>query len=127
MNCCGDLWSYPHETNGGGNMKMKAWPILLLGLVIASGTAGCATTKGSEAVPTVDREEILDLIANYAYTYDARDLDGFLALLTDDCLWEAYAGSSDRPVVRVTSRSDLREVVLQPQADGSIAGTTMLV
>ncbi len=96
-----------------------------------------------------DRQRILDLISAYSYAYDGKDVEGFLALLTADCVWEAYASGDTTPMVKTATRDELRAVVMQrlamlqqkgiqsrhyqtntllvPRADGQVEGTTMLI
>ncbi|HLP45782.1 MAG TPA: nuclear transport factor 2 family protein [Candidatus Kapabacteria bacterium] len=40
--------------------------------------------------PFEDQQAILDLISNYSYTYDSKDINKFLSLFTSDCVWEVY-------------------------------------
>jgi 3-phenylpropionate/cinnamic acid dioxygenase small subunit len=43
-----------------------------------------------------DRQEVMDLIANYSFTYDSKDLDGFLNLFAEDAVWDYYVGLGNR-------------------------------
>jgi len=77
-----------------------------------SGTTD-ATARASEraqytSVSDPDRSEITDLIYRYSYTIDARDIEGFLSLFTEDCRW--VANLPEKPIV-VNSRTKLREYV----------------
>ena len=79
----------------------------------AKGGTADATTKASEraqytSVSDPDRSEITDLIYRYSYTIDARDLEGFVSLFTDDCRW--VANLPEKPIV-LDSRAKLREYV----------------
>ncbi len=56
-----------------------------------------------------DRLAIQEVIAQYAYTYDAGDADGFAALFTEDAVWEMLASGATRPDVRLESRAAIRE------------------
>lgn len=95
-----------------------------------------------------ERQRILDLISAYSYAYDGQDIEGFLVLLTKDCVWEAYASGDTTPIVRTATGEELRTVVTQrftmlkqkgiqsrhyqtntllvPRPDGQVEGTTML-
>ena len=72
-----------------------------------------ATARASEraqyrSVSDPDRSEIMDIIYRYSYTVDARDLDGFVSLFTEDCRWVAHL--PEKPVI-LDSRTKLREHV----------------
>lgn len=94
------------------------------------------------------RYQILDLVSAYSYKYDGKDLEGYLALYTKDCVWEAYASGVSTPMVRAADRDELRTVTTQRLAmlrergiqsrhyqtntilvrreDGQVEGTTLL-
>ncbi|MBI4497266.1 MAG: nuclear transport factor 2 family protein [Chloroflexi bacterium] len=55
-----------------------------------------------------DRLAILDVIGKYAYTWDRKDVDGWLQLFMDDGVWEAYQPGTTEPVVRIVSQPELR-------------------
>ena len=79
----------------------------------AKGGTADATTRASEraqytSVSDPDRSEITDLIYRYSYTIDARDLEGFVSLFTEDCRWVAHL--PEKPIV-LDSRAKLREHV----------------
>ncbi len=52
-----------------------------------------------------DRLAIQDVVAQYAYTYDAQDAEGFAALFTEDAVWEAFASGAAAPEIRLESRA----------------------
>lgn len=56
-----------------------------------------------------DRFAILEIIAQYSYTYDARDADGFASLFTDVAVWELYLSDQETPEIRLESREEIRE------------------
>ncbi len=79
----------------------------------AKGSTADATTRASEraqytSVSDPDRSEITDLIYRYSYAIDARDLEGFVSLFTEDCRW--VANLPEKPIV-LNSRAKLREYV----------------
>jgi len=79
----------------------------------AKGGTADATTRASEraeytSVSDPDRSEITDLIYRYSYTIDARDLEGFVSLFTEDCRW--VANLPEKPII-LDSRAKLREYV----------------
>ena len=52
-----------------------------------------------------DKLAIQEVIAQYSYTYDAQDAEGFAALFTEDAVWELFAAGSTRPTIRLESRA----------------------
>jgi SnoaL-like domain len=56
-----------------------------------------------------DRIEILELIANYAYSWDGRDADGFSKLFTEDAIRDNYIDGETSPRSRLQSRAELRQ------------------
>ena len=99
-------------------------------------------------MPAEDRQQIADLISQYAYAYDSKDLESFVGLFTQDCLFEMLAGIEQRQIVKATGREELRVVtsqrfailerkgtqsrhyqtntVLTLRGDGRVEGITML-
>jgi len=76
----------------------------------AKGEAPDATTQATERsqyshVGDPDRSEIMDLICRYSHTVDARDLESFVSLFTEDCRWVAHLPKE--PIV-LESRAKLR-------------------
>jgi hypothetical protein len=60
-----------------------------------------------------DKLDILAVIAQYAYTYDGRDADGFAQLFTHGGIFEVmYAGGS-QPELRLASRAAIRAWAFQ--------------
>ena len=55
-----------------------------------------------------DKLAIQEVIAQYSYTYDAQDAEGFAALFTEDAVWERFAWGATRPEIRLTSRAAIR-------------------
>ena len=114
-----------------------------LQLVASTGHAGPPPTVSAE-----DQRAILDLISEYSYTYDGKDLEGYLALYTKDCVWELIPQGAAAPTVRAANRDELRALVTQrlamqrqqgiqsrhyqtntllsAAADGRVEGRTML-
>lgn len=56
---------------------------------------------------TEDRLAILDLIARYAHTFDAKDTEGWLSLFTENAVWEHFRAGTDGPVTRIVSLREL--------------------
>ena len=59
-----------------------------------------------------DRQAILDLIAQYGYTYDANDVEGFCALFQEDAVMDAYVPGQSTPVTTRKSNSERRTHML---------------
>jgi uncharacterized protein (TIGR02246 family) len=55
-----------------------------------------------------DKLAIQEVIAQYSYTYDAKDAEGFAALFTEDAVWELFASGATRPQIRLESRAAIR-------------------
>ena len=52
---------------------------------------------------------IQEVIAQYSYTYDAKDAEAFSKLFTEDAVWELYMFGSTEPQVRLNSRQAIRD------------------
>ena len=126
-------------------MKIRFFWLAAIALCSVSALTWAADPAG---VPTEDRQQIADLVSRYAYTYDSKDVEGFVALFTQDCLWESYAGAEQKKIAKVTNRDELRSIVSQrlammqqkgiqsrhyqtntlltARSDGQVEGTTML-
>jgi 3-phenylpropionate/cinnamic acid dioxygenase small subunit len=100
------------------------------------------------AVSAEDHRQILDLIFASSYTYDGKDIEGYLALFTKDCVLEIFPIGATKPTLSAANRNELSDVVakrfamlrekeiqsrhyqtntlLTLRADGQVAGTTML-
>jgi hypothetical protein len=60
---------------------------------------------------TTDRQEIMDLIYLYSYTFDSKDLDGWLSLFTENATWSNYHGNSSVPDAVTRSNNDRRMLI----------------
>ena len=126
---------------------MKKTLVSLFGFVLL--VVSLAVHARSEAIVSAEnQQQILDLISAYSYTYDGKDMEGYLALYTKDCVWEAVPNGATKPTVRAANREELRALVTQrlamlrqkgiqsrhyqtntmlfSRADGRVEGTTML-
>jgi hypothetical protein len=56
-----------------------------------------------------DTFAINEVIANYSYTWDSADPDGWANIFTDDAVWESYHKGAVDPETRVVSRAALRK------------------
>ena len=88
-------------------MRMASMVGALL-LVTSAVHAGPPATVSAE-----DQRQILDLISAYSYTYDGKDLEGYLALYTKDCVWELVPHGATAPTVTATNREELRTLAAQ--------------
>lgn len=101
------------------------------------------------SVSAEDQRQILDLISASSYAYDGKDLEGYLVLYAEDCVWEVVPNGATKPTVRAANREELRTLaaqrfamlrekgiqsrhyqtntVLSARADRQVEGTTMLV
>jgi uncharacterized protein (TIGR02246 family) len=55
-----------------------------------------------------DKLAIQEVIAQYAYTYDAQDAEGFAALFTEDAVWELFVPDATQPEIHLASREAIR-------------------
>src|SRR5262249_56580851 len=61
----------------------------------------------------VDKMDILEVIARYAYTYDGRDADGFAQLFTESAIFEVIPAGGCQPELRLESRAAIHAWVVQ--------------
>ena len=60
-----------------------------------------------------DKLAIQEVIAQYSYTYDAQDAEGFAALFTEDAVWELFAAGAIHPTIRLESRAAIHGWAMQ--------------
>ena len=65
-------------------------------------------TGKANTVSLEDKLAIQEVIAQYSYTYDAQDAEGFAALFTEDAVWELYACGATHPEMQLVSRAAIR-------------------
>ncbi len=58
---------------------------------------------------TQDRLDIQQAIAEYSYTFDGRDADGWSKLFTEDAVWELFGETDSDPQIRLEGRSEILE------------------
>ena len=66
-----------------------------------------------------DRQDILDLISQYGYTYDSKDIDAFASLFTEDGVWTGYLSGGSKLWVKLKGREKLRKF-WKPRVQGYI-------
>ena len=54
-----------------------------------------------------------DLIATYSYTWDAKDIDGFVELFTKDAVVATYRGTEENPSSMTEGREELRKTFVK--------------
>ncbi len=54
-----------------------------------------------------DRLDILQIIAEYSYTFDSKDAEGWSKLFTEDAVWEFIGPQSDTPVMKLDGRDEI--------------------
>ena len=60
-----------------------------------------------------DKLPIQEVIAQYSYTYDVQDAEGFAALFTEDAVWELFAAGATHPTIRLESRAAIHGWAMQ--------------
>jgi hypothetical protein len=81
-----------------------------LGLILISASAVAFAAEKS-SITLQDRADILELIANYSFTWDAADQNGFSALFTDDAEGNWYINGQKTPAIAVKGMKEIRELV----------------
>ena len=66
-----------------------------------------------------DRAAILDLISEYAYTFDEDRIEELVNLFVDDGEWSIYLSGSDAPTIKTSTNAERRSV-LQEVRSGPI-------
>ena len=60
-----------------------------------------------------DKLAIQEVIAQYSYTYDAQDAEGFATLFTEDAQWELFAAGATHPTIQLESRAAIQAWAVQ--------------
>lgn len=68
-----------------------------------------------------DKLAIQEMIAQYSYTYDAKDAEGFANLFVEEAVWELSRAGETHPQVQLGSRTAIREWAAQ-RHQGLLAG-----
>lgn len=80
-----------------------------------------AATNG-DLLNITDRQEIMDLIYRYSYTYDAKDPDAWVSLFLKNATWAAYEGNSSVPVLVTKSNEERGQFVGQRMKKLAVQG-----
>jgi hypothetical protein len=86
----------------------RNWLAVLL--VVISLTACNKARSDTWNFSSEDRQQILDLIYSYSYTFDSKNLDAFLNLYTQDAVWEDYYAGASSPTDVLDTPSKMRQV-----------------
>jgi hypothetical protein len=101
------------------------------------------------SISPVDHAAILDLISQYAYTYDEDRIDDMVDLFVDDAHWSICLAGSETPTMEASSNEERRclfqevrsgcineagmprhfqtNTILKPLSDNRVAGRTMVL
>jgi hypothetical protein len=79
-----------------------------IALALCLALSGTAMAKQKEPARPPARQQILDLISLYSYTFDGKDLEAFVPLFTEDVHW-AWYGPDDVLLIDLHSPEELRE------------------
>lgn len=60
-----------------------------------------------------DKIAIYEVIAQYSYTYDGKNVDGFAELFTEDAVWEARRQGNAVPYIHHESQKTIRDWVTE--------------
>ena len=60
-----------------------------------------------------DKLAIQEIIAQYSYTYDSQDAEGFAQLFVEDGVFEVFVPGKTTASVRLRSRTEIREWAAQ--------------
>ncbi|MGE3771296.1 MAG: nuclear transport factor 2 family protein [Gammaproteobacteria bacterium] len=83
--------------------------LLLLFATLASPVSFADSRSDPRAQFANARQEILDLISAYSYTYDAKDVPRWLELFTHDARWAWYAGPQRTLTVSLPGRQAMND------------------
>lgn len=56
-----------------------------------------------------DKLAIQEIIAQYSYTYDSKDAEGFAQLVVEDSVFEVFVPGKTTALVRLQSRAEIRD------------------
>ena len=91
--------------------------VLVCAVLLTASVKVKSSTAADELVGGQNERAILRLIHQYSYTFDGRDLDGFMSLFTEDALWEAYDTGAATPTVSLHGSEELRSVIAMQMND----------
>jgi ketosteroid isomerase-like protein len=91
--------------------------------LLVAGLSSCSRAHSDTwNLSAEDRQEITNLIYSYSYTFDSKNLDGFLDLYTPDAVWEDFYGGSSAPTDVLDTPAKMRQVFGNQMQQFSAAG-----
>lgn len=86
--------------------------LLLASIAAVIGTAPVKAdhhepSKSDAATETADRLAMLQVIAEYSYTFDSRDSEGWAKLFTEDAVWQYVGAQSAEPLTDLNGRDEI--------------------
>lgn len=84
--------------------------IAVVVIVMAEGSVDAQRPDGpriDSATAAADMLEIRHIIAQYSYTFDSRNAEGWSRLFTEDAVWEFIGGLSPEPMIRLEGRDQI--------------------
>ena len=90
----------------------------LVTIVLATLMFSCGSSDGA-SIPYEDRQEILDLISEYAYAFDEDRIEEFVQLFAEDAKTYIYFAGSDTPLTETSSNAE-RRIAIQEVRSGPI-------
>lgn len=89
-------------------MKLSYLQIITYGLILFCSLSAAST--GAQTVSQLaDRAAIAEQIARYSYAADGKDLQAFLALFTEDAVWQSIPPGTEEPNTILNSRDEIRK------------------
>lgn len=79
---------------------------VFVGPVGAQGPEG-RERRGAKAMATEDKLDILQVIAEYSYTFDSRDSEGWAKLFTEEAVWEYIGPQDSKPETSLNGRGEI--------------------
>ena len=68
------------------------------------------SAAGAQTDPQLaDRAAIAEQVARYSYAADGKDLDAFIALFTEDAVWQSIPPGTEEPSIIMKSRDEIRK------------------
>lgn len=77
----------------------------LIAIALATILFSCGSNNGA-SISYEDRQEILNLISEYAYTFDEDRIEDFVQLFTDDAKTYIYFAGSETPSSETSSNTE---------------------
>ena len=85
-------------------------------IVFATFMFSCGSNDGT-SISYEDRQEILDLISEYSYSFDEDRIEDFVQLFTEDGRNYIYLAGSDTPLTETSSNAERRVVIQEARSN----------